>query len=133
MGFEPDTLPPHITADPQLHRWVLFSNEGKVVIATGKVEIGQGIKTAIAMIAAEELEVAIERIEVRTAHTALVPDESITAGSLSIEDSGSALRVASASARQVLLEKAAEVADRVVRHHRHPRGKRRLLWPQRRR
>ena len=78
-------------------------------MATGKVEIGQGIKTAIAMIAAEELDVAIERIEIRTAHTALAPDESITAGSLSIEESGSAVRVASATARERLLFKAAEV------------------------
>ena len=108
MTTPPATLPLHIESNPELDLWVQLSDERKVTIATGKVEIGQGIKTAIAMIAAEELDLAMERIEIRTAHTALAPDESITAGSLSIEDSGAAVRVAAATARHLLLTKAAD-------------------------
>ena len=102
------SLPANIELNPDLDLWVRFETDGTVVIATGKVEIGQGIKTAIAMIAAEELSVTMERIEILTAHTTLTPDESITAGSLSIEDSGSAVRVAGATAKELLLARAAE-------------------------
>ena len=106
MTTDTAKLPSNIQSNRDLDLWVEIGDDGKVGIATGKVEIGQGIKTAIAMIAAEELDVEIGRIEVRTAHTELAPDESITAGSLSIEDSGAAVRVAAATARQLLLVKA---------------------------
>ena len=101
------SLPGAIERVPQLDRWLRFADDGKLVVCTGKVEIGQGIKTAIAMIAAEELDVSIERIRVQTADTEITPNEWVTAGSMSVEDSGSAVRVASAAARQILLELAA--------------------------
>ena len=75
---------------------------------TGKAEIGQGVTTAIAMIAADELSVRFDRIRVQTADTNLTPNEYVTAGSMSIEDSGSAVRVAAATARAALLNMAAE-------------------------
>lgn len=103
------SLPAAIRRTPSLDRWLRFSDDGMLVVYTGKVEIGQGIKTALAMIAAEELDVALARVRVQTADTELTPNEFVTAGSLSIEDSGSALRVASAAARSALMKRAAEL------------------------
>ena len=40
-------------------RWVAFPSPGKVTISTGRVEIGQGVLTAMLQIAAEELDVAL--------------------------------------------------------------------------
>jgi CO/xanthine dehydrogenase Mo-binding subunit len=103
------TLPPSLARTPRLDRWLRLDPDGSVAICTGKVEIGQGIKTALAMIAADELDVALYRVRVRTADTALTPNELITAGSLSVEDSGGAIRVACATARAKLLDAAAAV------------------------
>ena len=64
-----------------------------MVVHTGKVEIGQGIKTAIAMIAADELDVDLTRIRIQTADTEVTPNEFVTAGSMSVEDSGGAVRI----------------------------------------
>ena len=74
---------------------------------TGKVELGQGIKTAVARIAADELDVALSRMRVHTADTAEGPNEMFTVGSMSLEDSGTAVRVAAAEARAHLLALAA--------------------------
>ena len=101
-----DELPGGIRRHPRIDAWVRVADE-RIVVHTGKVEIGQGIKTAIAMIAAEELEVAPTRIEVVTADTQRTPNEFITAGSMSVEDSGSAVRVAAAAAREAMLAAAA--------------------------
>ena len=78
------TLPPTITRTPALDRWIRFTADGTVVVNTGKVEIGQGIKTAIAMIAAEELDVGLDQVSVQTADTELTPNEFVTAGSMSV-------------------------------------------------
>ena len=102
------TLPPTIVRTPALDRWLRFSADGSVFVHTGKVEIGQGIKTAIAMIAAEELDVDLSRIRIQTADTEVTPNEFVTAGSMSVEDSGGAVRIASATARQLLFDQAAE-------------------------
>ena len=105
------SLPSPIERNPRLNRWIRLGENGTVIVSTGKVEIGQGIKTAIAMIAAEELDVSVERIRVQTADTGITPNEFVTAGSMSVEDSGSAVRVASATARQILIEAAAQDLD----------------------
>ena len=105
------SLPGAIERTPELDRWLRLTRDGTVVVCTGKVEIGQGIKTAIAMIAAEELDVSIACIRVQTADTEITPNEWVTAGSMSVEDSGAAVRVASATARQILLELAADELD----------------------
>jgi len=102
------SLPGAIQRTPALDDWIAFNDDGSITVRTGKVELGQGIVTAIAMIAAEELDVGIDRIRVQTADTEITPNEFITAGSMSIEDSGSAVRVASATARDILLSLAAE-------------------------
>ena len=100
-------LPADLAANPVLARWLDFSRDGEVTIRTGKVEYGQGIWTALAQIAAEELQVALARVRVAAVSTSTSPDEGVTAGSLSVEDSGSALRQACAQARDLLLAAAA--------------------------
>jgi nicotinate dehydrogenase subunit B len=100
-------LPADLAANPLLARWLDFSRDGEVTIRVGKVEYGQGIWTALAQVAAEELQVALARVRMAPVSTSTSPDEGVTAGSLSVQDSGSALRQACAQARAVLLDAAA--------------------------
>ncbi|MBC9876264.1 molybdopterin-dependent oxidoreductase [Bradyrhizobium sp. INPA01-394B] len=101
-------LPVSLAANPRLSSWVRFSGEGRVAISPGKVEIGQGIVTALAQIAADELDVAIGRIEMIRASTATSPNEGVTSGSLSVQQSGRALRHACAEVRQRFLAAASD-------------------------
>jgi nicotinate dehydrogenase subunit B len=101
------SLPADLAANPVLARWLEFGQDGQVTIRIGKVEYGQGIWTALAQIAAEELQVALARVRVAPVSTSSSPDEGVTAGSLPVEDSGSALRQACAQARRLLLDAAA--------------------------
>jgi CO/xanthine dehydrogenase Mo-binding subunit len=102
------TLPVSLAANPKLSSWVKLIGEGRVAISPGKVEIGQGIVTALAQIAADELDVDISRIEMIRASTATSPNEGVTSGSLSIQQSGRALRHACAEVRQRFLVAASE-------------------------
>ena len=97
---------PAFKLNPLLSTWLQF-NDGEVLVQTGKVELGQGISTALAMIVSEELDCDISRIRIQTGRTDRGPNEFLTAGSLSIEGSGGALRQASAEARQIFLTRAA--------------------------
>ena len=99
-------LPDALQRNPMLSTWLQFDNE-KVLVQTGKVELGQGISTAIAMIAAEELDVSLNQINIKTGRTDSGPNEFMTAGSMSIEGSGGAVRQACADARAYLLNQAA--------------------------
>ena len=100
-------LPADLAANPVLARWLDFSRDGEVAIRTGKVEYGQGIWTALAQVAAEELQVTLARVRVAPVSTSTSPDEGVTSGSRSVQDSGSALRQACAQARDLLLAAAA--------------------------
>ena len=80
----------------ELPRRVRVEADGTVSIATGKVELGQGIHTALAQIAAEELNLPLEKIRILPPSTEYCPDEGVTSGSLSIQDGGGALRKACA-------------------------------------
>jgi CO/xanthine dehydrogenase Mo-binding subunit len=102
-------LPADLAANPVLAQWVDFGTAGEVTIRTGKVEYGQGIWTALAQIAAEEFQVDLARVRVAPVSTSTSPDEGVTSGSLSIQNSGSALRQACAQARAVLLDAASRV------------------------
>jgi nicotinate dehydrogenase subunit B len=95
--------------NPRLDDWIRVDAADTITVRTGKVELGQGITTALAMIAADELDVALERIRIETADTARAPNEFMTVGSMSIESSGVAVRQAAADARHHLLERAARV------------------------
>ena len=90
---------------------VRFEPDGSVTVTVGKVELGQGILTALAQIAAEELGVPLEKIRMLPASTAYSPDEGVTSGSLSIQEGGKALRLACAEARE---ERRPESGARVV-------------------
>ena len=72
-------------------------------VSPGKVEIGQGIVTALAQIAADELDVDISPVQMVRASTAASPNEGVTSGSLSIQQSGRALRHVCAEVRQIFL------------------------------
>jgi CO/xanthine dehydrogenase Mo-binding subunit len=108
-----------------LDDWLSVRADGRVTLRTGKVELGQRISTAIAVIAAEELDVELERIDIVGAETGVSPDEGITSASNSMEQSGQAVRLAAATARHHLLARAAsalevdaaslEVADGLIR------------------
>ncbi len=100
-------LPASLLANPHLERWIKFLPDETVRIATGKVEIGQGIVTAIAQIAAEELDLALERVAVLSGDTDEGPDELYTTSSLSISVSGASVRLVCAQTRALLLERAA--------------------------
>ncbi|MCK1613743.1 MULTISPECIES: molybdopterin cofactor-binding domain-containing protein [unclassified Bradyrhizobium] len=102
------TLPVSLAANPKLSSWVKLIGDGRVAISPGKVEIGQGIVTALAQIAADELDVDIGRIEMIRASTAASPNEGVTSGSLSVQQSGRALRHACAEVRQRFLTAASE-------------------------
>src|SRR3989440_3433008 len=101
------TLPPLLAANPRLDRWVGFPAPGRVTVSTGRVEIGQGVLTAMLQIAAEELDVAPGRIRLQTGDTDLTPNEGYTAGSQSIQFGGVALRMACAEVRSLFLDHAA--------------------------
>ncbi|HVL36794.1 MAG TPA: molybdopterin cofactor-binding domain-containing protein, partial [Burkholderiales bacterium] len=88
---------------------IRFERDRTVAIASGKVELGQGINTALAQIAAEELDVALERIRVLPPSTAYSPDEGYTSGSQSIQEGGRGLREACVETRARLLAHAAEL------------------------
>jgi nicotinate dehydrogenase subunit B len=101
-------LPQSLKTTPRLDRWVRFNADRSVTVFSGKVELGQGIETAIAQIAAEELDVPLDRIELIAGDTTQTPDEWYTAGSQSIEVGGSAMRLACAEVRQLFLDAAAD-------------------------
>lgn len=100
-------IPATLAANPSLDRWVGFEPGGMVRIAFGKVEYGQGAVTALAQLAAEELDVSFARLRVVNAATGDVPDEGLTVGSMSIENSGASVRQACAEVRALMLAEAA--------------------------
>ncbi len=98
----------------QVDDWIAIEPEGTLTVFSGKVELGTGVKTALAQIVAEELDVPFERIKMVMGDTALTPDEGYTAGSTTIQVGGFALRHASAEARQALLELATDRLDATI-------------------
>ena len=96
-------LPRSLQQTPDVDDWLRINSDGTITLFTGKVEYGQGLQTALAQIGAEEMDVSLARIRVVMADTARTPDEGVTAGSMSLETSGNALRWAAAEARHRLL------------------------------
>src|ERR1700746_384845 len=103
----PGALPFSLRNNRKLEGWIRLEPDETVTIFTGKAELGQGILTALAQIAADELDVGLEKIRMVSADTSRGPDEQYTFGSQSIEQSGGAIREASAEARGILLAAAA--------------------------
>lgn len=88
--------------------YLRIGENGRVGCFVGKVELGQGSKTALAQLLAEELDVAFEAVDMVMGDTALCPWDMGTFGSLTIRQFGPVLRAAAAEARAVLLQMAAE-------------------------
>ncbi len=109
QGPATPAAPAMIRANPRLDSWVRITPDGRIAVMTGRVELGQGVLTAMIQIAAEELDVAPARIELTSGDTALTPNEGVTAGSQSIRFGGEALGVACADARATLIGVAAEL------------------------
>lgn len=101
-------LPGSLAVEPHLDAWIKVEPDGAVTVFTGKAELGQGIKTAFLQIAAEELDLPLERLTIVTADTQLTANEGYTAGSHSIQDSGTAIRNAAAQVRDILIGVAAQ-------------------------
>jgi CO/xanthine dehydrogenase Mo-binding subunit len=105
---QPERLPGSLNNNRMLDAWIRLGADGKVTVFTGKVELGQGIVTALAQIAAEELDVPFARVTMISGDTGRTPNEGQTAGSQSIEQSGTAVRMAGAEVRGILLDLAAK-------------------------
>ena len=101
-------LPGSLNNNRMLDAWLRINPDGSATVFTGKVELGQGIVTALAQIAAEELDLSLARITMISGDTGQTPNEGQTAGSQSIEASGTALRMAGAEARAILVDLAAQ-------------------------
>ena len=100
-------LPGSLAKSPLLDSWISVDEDGQITVFTGKAELGQGLTTALIQIAAHELAVAPSAIDIVTADTARTPDEGVTAGSHSMQDSGTAILNAAANVRVLLAEAAA--------------------------
>lgn len=101
-----------------LNAYLHIAESGRVTIFSGKIEMGQGVMTSLAQMAAEDLGVPLGAIEMVMGDTDRCPWDMGTFGSLTTRMFGPALRTAAAEARQVLLRLAAAKlgapADRLV-------------------
>ena len=101
------TANPSLAENPRVEDWITVRTDGRIELRTGKVEIGQRITTAVALVAARELGVPFDRVVMEPARTGRSPDEGYTSGSNSMEQSGHAVRLAAATARRELVARAA--------------------------
>ena len=90
-----------LKTNPLLSQWLRFEANGSVTVFTGKAELGQGILHALKLMAAHELDLPLDSVHIETANTQNSPDEGMTSGSLSVQDSGLAIRQACAHAAQL--------------------------------
>src|SRR5947209_16086774 len=95
--------------DPEfkLNNWVRIDRDGTVTLTIGRAEMGQGVRTSLAMILAEELEANWSRIKLVQASPSPVFDDLGTGGSDSVRDGWRSLRKAGAAAREMLAAAAA--------------------------
>jgi nicotinate dehydrogenase subunit B len=107
FGQAPTNVPFSLRNNRRLEGWIRLEPDETVTVFTGKAELGQGILTALAQIAAEELDVGFDKIRMVSADTSRGPDEQYTFGSQSVEQSGGAIRAAGAEARGILVAAAA--------------------------
>jgi nicotinate dehydrogenase subunit B len=91
----------------EVDAWLGIGADGRVTVYSGKVDLGTGVRTALAQLVAEELDVDFKQIDMVMGDTLLTLDQGQTAGSLTISNGGGTLRRAAASARQALLATAA--------------------------
>ena len=104
VGAAIANLPGSLRQTPMLDAWIRIDGSGQVSVFTGKAELGQGIKTALIQVAAEELDLAPGAVRLVSADTERTPNEGVTAGSHSMQDSGTAILNAAANVRALLAE-----------------------------
>lgn len=100
--------PAKSVAKDVLDTWLSIDPSSQVTVYVGKVDLGTGTKTALSQIAAEELSIPFDKVTMVMGDTATTPDQWITGAALTIQQGGSELRIAAASARMALLERAAQ-------------------------
>jgi CO/xanthine dehydrogenase Mo-binding subunit len=100
--------PSKTVAATDVDGFIAVGADGMVTVYSGKVDLGTGVKTALAQIAAEELDVPFSRIAIIQGDTLLTPDQGVTFGSLTIQNGGMQIRQAAATARAALVEQAAK-------------------------
>jgi nicotinate dehydrogenase subunit B len=106
-GNQTAPLPGSLKNAPFLDSWIRVPADGTIAVCTGKVELGQGIKTALLQVAAEELDVPVSSLVLVTADTVRTANEGYTSGSQSMQESGVAIRHAAAQVRALLMAEAA--------------------------
>jgi len=101
-GVKPPLIP------TELDSWVAIRPDGKVTAFFGKMDMGQSLDIAIAQIVAEELDVAVDKVDVVMGDTALTCNQGGASGSTGIQTGARPLRSASAEARQLLVQSASQ-------------------------
>jgi xanthine dehydrogenase YagR molybdenum-binding subunit len=96
---------------PPSYAWARVGSDGRAAIVTAMQDIGTGTRTAMAQIAAEELGLPLDRVEVELGDTARGPYSTLSAGSSTTPSMGPAVRAAAADAKRQIIEIAAQ------RHH----------------
>ena len=75
-----------LKGNPDVDGWLSFDADGGLTVRSGKVDIGQRISAAVALVAAEELDIGLDRVRVAPRATGEVPDEGYSSGSRSMPD-----------------------------------------------
>ena len=115
VSFAPTTIAaeakghvaPKTVSLAEVDGFLAIGADGRVTVYSGKVDLGTGVRTALMQMAAEELDVALEKIHVVQGDTLLTPDQGATISSVSISRGGVEVRRAAATARGALVEEAA--------------------------
>lgn len=105
-------VPSALRRAPDVESWIGVRADGRIEARSGKIELGQGLRTALAQIVSSQLGVGAERVVVGSAGTDASPDERYTAGTRSVEEGGAALVIAAAAFRRLVLDRAAALAGR---------------------
>ncbi|MET0506999.1 MAG: molybdopterin cofactor-binding domain-containing protein [Burkholderiaceae bacterium] len=100
--------PPKAVAKDLVESFVAIDADGGVTVHVGKVDLGTGTRTALAQIAADELDLPFDRVTMVMGDTATTPDQWLTGANLTIAQGGTELRRACATARAALLARAAD-------------------------
>ena len=103
-----ESLPDPFSVYPEVQSWIRVLPDGDIEALSGKVELGQGIRTAMAQIVASQTGIDVERIVVRSTATDTSPDEGVTSGSHSIDHGGVDLAIAATAFRRLVLQRAAD-------------------------
>src|SRR6185312_15427579 len=106
-AFAPAGSAPKPLALTEVDSFLAIDSKGTCTVYSGKVDLGTGVATALRQIAADELDLPFDRVNLVEGDTALTPDQGTTWGSLSIQVGGAQIRQASAAARAALLDDAA--------------------------